>query len=286
MSYKPDEKDWMAYLYDEMEGEEKERMEQYLLSHPEARKELEGFHQLRNVMGTVKDKEVIAPPLVLGDSRQRFIWNAPYLKTIISIAASLLLVMLVGRFTGTSVNFSDGEMKISFGGKTAPAIQTAQEEKLLTADEVQQMINSSLNKSNLAMQANWQESQTKLDASIRSNLAMNSGKVDQLVRQASKASQEQIRLYVSGLQSENTQLVKDYFQLSNAEQKKYIENLLVDFSKYLQQQRNDDLRLVQSKLQNLEQDTDLFKQETEQILSSIITSVGQTPVTDSKTTAY
>jgi len=49
---------------------------------------------------------------------------------------------------------------------------------------------------------------------------------------------------------------------------------LVDFSKYLQQQRNDDLQVVQSRLNNLEQNTDVFKQETEQILSSIITTVG------------
>jgi hypothetical protein len=60
---------------------------------------------------------------------------------------------------------------------------------------------------------------------------------------------------------------------------------LVDFSKYLQQQRTDDLQLVQSRLNNLEQNTDMFKQETEQILSSIITSVGSNSTPGTTNTA-
>ena len=124
------------------------------------------------------------------------------------------------------------------------------------------------------MQTNWKQTQLQLDASIRKNLDVNSGKINELVQQASMASQEQIRQFVSGIQAENATLVKDYFQLTSSEQKKYVENLLVDFAKYLQQQRNDDLQLVSTRLNNLEQNTDLFKQETEQILSSIITTVG------------
>jgi hypothetical protein len=69
-------------------------------------------------------------------------------------------------------------------------------------------------------------------------------------------------------------MVKSYFQLNSAEQKQYVEGLLVDFSKYLQQQRNDDLQVVETQLKSLQQNTDLFKQETEQILTSIISTVG------------
>ena len=69
-------------------------------------------------------------------------------------------------------------------------------------------------------------------------------------------------------------MVKSYFQLNSTEQKQYVEGLLVDFSKYLQQQRNDDLQVVQTQLKSLQQNTDIFKQETEQILTSIISTVG------------
>jgi hypothetical protein len=271
MSYKPDEKEMMAYLYGELEGADKERIDQYLLQNAEARKEFEKFQKLRKMMSSVEDKEVIAPPIVIGDANQRFLWNAPYVKLITSIAASLLLVMLVGKLTGTQISFANREFRLSFGGgNPQPQIQEANS---LTAQQVQNMINSSLVANNSALEVSMRESQEKLQASIRQNLAANSGKINELVRQASTASQDQIRSYVASLQENNMQLVKDYFQLTSTDQKKYVEDLLVDFAQYLQQQRNDDLQLVQTQLQSLDQKTNVFKQETEQILASIITTV-------------
>jgi len=278
MSYKPDENDLMAYLYGELEGSEKEAMDKYLFEHPEARIELERLQQMRAMLGHVKDKEVIAPPIFVGESKQRFIWNAPYLKTIVSIAASLLIIILAGKLAGMKIQYQESALRISFGGDqvvngnatqtTTPAISS------VTPEEVQAMINASLDKNNLAMQSSWKETQQQLDASITKSLAQNSNKIDKLVKDASTASQDQIRQFVSGMQTENLQLVKNYFKLSSDEQKQYIESLLVDFSKYLQQQRNDDLQVVQTRLNSIEKNTDVFKQETEQILSSIITTVG------------
>ena len=40
MSYKPDVKDWMAYLYGELEEVEKEKFEAFISRNPEARREL------------------------------------------------------------------------------------------------------------------------------------------------------------------------------------------------------------------------------------------------------
>ena len=278
MSYKPNENDLMAYLYGELEGSEKEAMDKYLFEHPEARIELERLQQMRSMLGHVKDKEVIAPPIFVGESKQLFIWNAPYLKTIVSIAASLLLVILVGKLSGMRIQYQESELRISFGGQQAAndnAVAAAQPSVAsLSSEEVQAMINSSLDKNNMAMQSSWKETQQQLDASITKNLQQNSNKIDKLVRDASAASQDQIRQFVSGMQTENLQLVKNYFKLSADEQKQYIESLLVDFSKYLQQERNDDLQLVQTRLNSIEKNTDVFKQETEQILSSIITTVG------------
>jgi hypothetical protein len=285
MSYKPDERDFMAYLYNEMESPEKEKFERYLLENPEAQKNLAGFQRLSHMMGAVKDKEVIAPPIVIGDVNPKFNWNAPYLKTILSIAASLILIILVGRVAGIQASFAGNEFKLSFGEPKETQVIHETPSSSLTAQEVQTMINSSLNQNNLAMQTNWKQTQDKLDASVRTNLAVNSAKINELVQQASTASQDQIRQFVAGMQSQNSQVMKDYFQLTSTEQKKYIENLLVDFSKYLQQQRTDDLQLVQSRLNNLEQNTDMFKQETEQILSSIITSVGSNSTPGTTNTA-
>lgn len=282
MSYKPDQNDWMAYLYGEMESADKEKMEQYLLANADARKELEWYKKLQGMLSTVEDKEVIAPPLVLGEGGQRFIWNTPSFRLIAGIAASFLVVILVGKATGLRVVVKDNEFTMAFGEPKPAPVQVAVRETSLTPEQVQQMINASLNENNEVMRESWAETQQKLDASVRTSLAMNSGKIDKLVREAATASQQQIQQYVSGMQADNMKLVKDYFQLSSTQQKDYIENLLVDFAKYLQQERNSDLQVVQSRLNAIEQNTDVFKQETEQILSSIITTVGNNNAVQSK----
>jgi hypothetical protein len=276
MSYKPDEKDWMAYLYGELEGQDKEKIDQYLLVNAEARMEFEKFRKLRKMMGTLEDKEVIAPPIFVGDTRQRVLWNTPYFKTIVSIAASLLLIIVAGKITGTRVSVSNREFRLSFGEEPAqPATRTIPDAAhALTAGDVQEMINASLSENNIAQQATLKESQQKLNASIRRNLDVNSARIDRLVREAATASQDQIREYVAGIQVENAQVVKDYFQLTSGEQKKYIEDLLVDFAEYMEQQHTNDLQVVQTQLNSLQQNTNIFKQETEQILTSIITTVG------------
>ncbi len=275
MSYKPNEGAMMAYLYGELEGSAKEKFEQYLLTSAEARMELEKLKGLRAVLSYVEDKEVIAPPIFFDSQRKgTLFFQSTTFKTIVGIAASLLLLMIVGRMTDTRVQFSGNEFTMSFG-----EVKTRAEEKVadmptgLTASEVQTMINNSLADNNHAVQTSLDESQKKLNESIRMNLVANSKKVDENLKQASLASQEQIQQYVSGLQTGNMEVMKDYFKMTSNDQKKYIEDLLVDFAKYLQQQRNDDLMFMQARLNNLEQNTDVFKQETEQILSSIITNV-------------
>jgi hypothetical protein len=286
MNYKPDEKDWMAYLYGESEGAEKEKMDQYLLENADARNEFEKFQTLRKMMSSVEDKEVIAPPIIIEGSGQRFLWNTPYIRMIVSIAASLLLIILVGKVTGTRVSMSGNEFRLSFRSEQIKPVENAVEEKQvpaqLTAEEVQEMINKSLTANNTEIASSWEESQKKLNASIRQNLAANSAKVDEVMKSASIATQDQIRNYVASMQAENMQQVKDYFQLTSAQQKTYIESLLVDFDKYLQQQRNNDLQLVQTRIHSIEENTNVFQQETEQILTSIIASVGPQTTTEKK----
>lgn len=265
----------MAYLYGEMEGEERECMELYLAENANSRIELENMKALQQMLRTVEDKEVIAPPIVMDNHKTRSLWDFPYAKTIISIAASLLLIMVVGRLTGTTIASDDTGVHISFGTKAIekPASGTP----MLTQAEVQEMINASLSENNSTWQQSLAENRLKIDESIRKNLAANtrnSERVDALVQQVASASKDQIEGYVASLQTENMRMMQDYMKLTSNEQKDYMESLLVDFSKYLQQQRNDDLRLLQTKITDVEQNNNLFKAETEQILTSLISNSG------------
>src|SRR5882672_10379873 len=122
MSYKPSEQDLMAYLYGELEDDKREKLEQYLLENPTARLELEKMHGLRRMLAQVEDKEVIAPPIFVGDHSSHRFWQAPYMKTIMGIAASLLVVILVAKFSGFNIRYQQQELRISFND--APEVKT------------------------------------------------------------------------------------------------------------------------------------------------------------------
>ena len=273
MNYKPDEATLISYLYGELDAKETEKVLQYFQQHPEA---LEQFHQMADaldVMRTMEDKEVIAPPIFMGqESLARPFWQSAYFKTVMSIAASFLLIIVVGKLSGLEINYSSGELRISFGNKKQIKQAIIQPYDLLTENKVQGMIDVSLTKNNDVMVANWNDTQQKLNRSIKNSMALNSQKIDDLMKNTSQASEEQVRGFVSNLQAENLRLMKDYLQLSSKEQKQYVESLLVDFSSYLKEQRTQDLQLFQTRMSSIEKNTVQFKQETEQILASIISN--------------
>lgn len=269
MNYKPDEGTLMAYLYGELDAAETEKVEQYLQNNPHVREQLQQMNGVRKALGSLNDVEVIAPPVFV-DHQQYSIpfWKAGYFKITMGIAASFLFLLVAARLIGPEVTYSNGELRISFN--SAP--KTSVEEQSLTANEVQQMINTSLVKNNETIASNWEASNQKIQESLQRNLTSNSARIDKLISVASQASQDQVRTFVSGLQEENLKLMQDYFKLSSKDQQTYVENLLVDFTKYLHEQRKQDLMLFQTRMNSIEKNTDQFKQETEQILASIISN--------------
>jgi hypothetical protein len=276
MNYKPDETLLISYLYGELQGEEKQQVERYLAEHPEALKEVESMAFVRKVLTNVSDKEVIAPPIVFDDHKTRYFWNTPFGRSLIGIAASITLILLVGKLTGLNASYTNNIFTIRFGEpKALPVTETAQPG--LSAYAVQEMIDQSLVRNNDQLQAQWTETQQKLDQSIRTNLASRSdADFNKLVQRVSAASEDQIQQFALTLQAENASMIKDYLTLNSTDQRKYMEELLIDFAKYMEQQHRNDLQVLQARLNSIEQNTDLFKHETEQILTSIISSVDNT----------
>jgi hypothetical protein len=74
------------------------------------------------------------------------------------------------------------------------------------------------------------------------------------------------------LRNENSQAMQDYIRLSSNDQRLYIENLLVDFTKYMQEQRNSDLNMVNARIATIEEDNTIFREEAGQILTSLISN--------------
>jgi hypothetical protein len=271
MKYRPDESTLISYLYGELDAKESGKVQSYLEANPEELMKMKQLMGVHDIMSNIEDKEVIAPPVFMDEApRARMVWLNSTMKTVIGIAASFLLLLVAAKLLGTEISYSQNELKISFGRtKTEQPVQQVQ---TLSSEQVQLMINSSLARNNETIAAGFAENQKELDKAIKNSLALNSSKIDGLMKNVSQASQEQVRSFVSNLQNENVKTMREYIQLSSSEQSKYMEGLLVDFTKYLNEQRKQDLQLVQSKISTMEQNTDQFKQETEQILATIISS--------------
>ncbi|MBX2897130.1 MAG: hypothetical protein KF763_16910 [Cyclobacteriaceae bacterium] len=269
MNYKPDEGTLMAYLYGELDAPEAEKVQHYLQQHPEALHHVQQLRNVRTALESLTDVEVIAPPVFVDhESKSIPFWKAGYFKVTLGIAASLLFLLVAARLIGPEVTYSNGELRISFRQTPVNTVS----EQTLTASEVQEMINHSLVKNNETIASSWEASNQEIQESLRQNLSNNSARIDKLIAVASQASQDQVRTFVAGMQEENLKLMKDYFQLSSKDQQMYVENLLVDFTKYLHEQRKQDLMLFQTRMNSIEKNTDQFKQETEQILASIISN--------------
>lgn len=273
MNYKPDEGTLMAYLYGELDAAASKKVKEYLNEHPDELQFLQQLAGVQDVLKQIQDKEVIAPPVFDNlASKQGHFWQSGYFKTMMSIAASFILILVAARLIGPEITYSEGELRISFNGGKQTEVVAQPEQQLLSASQVQEMINTSLTKNNEVIAAGWEDNEKKINQTIKSNFASNSRKLDELMKVTSQASQDQVRTFVASLQEENLKLMKDYLQLSSNEQKTYVEALLVDFSKYLQEQRKQDFQVFQTRMSSIEKNTDQFKQETEQILASIISN--------------
>lgn len=75
------------------------------------------------------------------------------------------------------------------------------------------------------------------------------------------------------MQNNNRDLVNEYIRQASAQQQSYIQNLIVNFSDYLQKQRTQDLEKIRTSLVTLKQSQDQQKMETSQILTSLISTM-------------
>ncbi|HWA34294.1 MAG TPA: hypothetical protein VG737_09210 [Cyclobacteriaceae bacterium] len=274
MSYKPDEATLISYLYGELEGDEVKMVEEYLEKNPVEKKRLEEWAFARSAMKSLGDKEVIAPPIFVGgEGRSIPFWKQNYFRMPLGIAASFVFILVAAKILGLSIGYSNDELRISFGekqAKVAPGLTKVAPG--LTKDEVREMIGESLASNNQILQASWTEDRKQMVESVKKNLSTSPGKINELMKKASVANEDEIRRFVAQMQNDNLKLLKEYVQLSSAGQRQYVEGLLVDFAKYLQEQRNQDIEFFQTRMNTVEKNTDQLKQETEEILTSLVSN--------------
>jgi|GEM_PF-5830916 hypothetical protein len=243
--------DWKAkmmdYLYDELNPEERKAFEEELAQNPELKEELEAFQSGKEILGNWEDKKVSAPPFFnIYKNPGKNNAQTGY-KWFLSIAASLLILMVAAKFTGLEISNQQGEFRIALG-------QEIQSENQVDKDEIQQMVNLAL--------TNYEQ---KLDAERKEDKQ----ELESYLTQQSQQNKQLINNYLTGLQESNVEMMQAYWKESNEQQQVYTENLLTNFAQYIDEQRKEDMDYLFAKMDLMESDKDLFKIETGQLINSL-----------------
>ncbi len=276
MNYKPNHSILIAYLYGELDKEEKEKVEAYINSSPEAAKELEELKDVRDLLGKLPDKEVINPFYSwrdadsLSDKRLNRVNQWGFLKPVIGIAASIILIMIVGILTNTRINFRNQGIVISFGNQLSqPALISQSEVQNLVKSEVQNQVT----KSKELFLEELQKIENNLDTRFVSNGDHQLSSIKNVIDNQLDVKEERIQKLVRDLQRENLKILAEYLEQAGKQQEFYIQGILSDFTLFIENQREEDLHLIEVNLRLLKDNSDLQFQETGQILASIINTV-------------
>jgi hypothetical protein len=268
-------KELITYLYDEMSTEERHQFEIAMDNNPELRKEFEELQEMRKGLAQIQDKEVMEPFFLWGKNDTTASWAAMFrrrsllmFKPIIAVAASLVIVLLAGYLTNFSITYQDQSLYIGFNKP-----EGNQEGISYTQEEVAALINQEIAKNNTYIFSKLTETENNLNtrfAHLESSKEMI-GTPYQIPSDV--VTQKELNVFLSNIKSNNLKVLQTYLQTSSAQQQDYFQAVLTEFSNYMENQREEDLRLIRRSLVDLQETQQTQKQETDQILASILTTV-------------
>lgn len=263
-------KELMDYLYGEMTAEEKKNFEVKLANDSELQKEFKELSEVRSELDKLSDKEVMEPFSALGKPRGGR-WSNPLakrrlivFKPVTAVAAALLLLMLFGYVTDFSISINDQGFYLGFG-KADAEIQ----ENYMTQEQVADLLNQEIRKSNEALLARLSSAEASNEerfASLEQSSNQQKGQV---------ITPEYLENYFARVDKKNTDLMKDILTRTTAQQQEYYKSMFTQFSKFYLEQRSSDMTMISNSILQLKEDQNLQKQETDQALAGLYTTVNQ-----------
>ena len=252
MSYKPDEAILTSYLYDELSKEEHAKVSAYLAANPEAKKELDEIRSMQSFMGKLEDKEVSEPSFVFDSSPTVVVAENRatnyFLKSTIAVAASLSLLILVGYFTQLRISTGENGLLLSFGKVEVSEQPEVNEENIKSW--MSEML--AANNENLLGKINQVES--NFDKQTKQLKNSNAG-MKQLANY--KIDQDLVDRYVGQITKENRDIILNLMEVAGRNQQQYLDDMMLDFAKFMESQRQNDLEVIQDHLNSFANNSDL-----------------------------
>ncbi len=266
-------KELLDYIYGEMSATEQKAFEQKLREDSKLKSEYDELTSVREELGKLEDKEVMEPFSTWG-RRKSSSWNGRnkrrlvVFRPITAVAASLLILMVVGYLTGFSVSLNKTGFQVGYG-----KFISSTKEKVFTEDEVKSLLKSEIEKNNsmiLARIGSSEQENNSRFASLETSLIQT----EELNNQKYATNEDVERFFVSA-ESKNIESLQKYLATTSAYQQEYFKTMLTQFGEFMQEQRSADLNMIRSSFVEIKQSQNLQKKETEQVIASILTTVQQ-----------
>lgn len=268
MSWKPEEREIIDYIYGSMTPDEKKNFEDNLKENPELEQEIKELRKTQSLLPFLPDEEVI-PPLVFSNadsksaSRKTTRWLIP-----ISIAASIALILVTGYLTQFRMSFNQKGFELGFANEQPePALAFNQA-------DIERLIESRMAGVKTELTSQLLSLEKGFDSQLANNSANTSKQIEDALKRSSKAQNDkQMLAFMSQLKDENEKMIANFYKVSAEEQQKYIRNILLEYNSFLEEQRKDDLQYLQANFVELKTSSEQKQQETEKLLASIISAV-------------
>lgn len=263
MMYKPSPEAWMEFLYGEMEAGEMEKMKQYLAENPRAEEEWQALNQTREHMQSVPVPVAPEPPSMLIQAKTRNIW---YQNRWLHAVAAGIALMLSAKLIGVHMRFEDKVFSIQFGEPAAQDPNRELQDKIALL-ELQNKALLTQSKNDSLFQAVFQ-----LGSSLE-RLEQQNKILAQKVN-TKGISESQLAALKADIGEANYQMVLNTLGQTQEYQQAYTEELLGNFSQFLEQQRQQDLKLMEVAFNHIIEQNDLQQEETQYLLTELMAQLG------------
>lgn len=264
----------LDYLYGEMTPNEKKEFEQKLSESETLQNELRELTAVREELDSLKDKEVMEPFSTWGKTRSSRWFNANQgrrmiiFRPVTAVAASLVILMLVGYLTNFSISINSNGFQAGFGNQVV-----SENQNYLSEADVQSLVNQEVQRSNKELLARLTEAEEGYSQKI--NMLETSLKSIENKDKSAPITSEDLQNFFVNAENKNAEILKEYLKLTSTQQQDYFRTMLTQFNDFYRQQREDDLTLIQTSLLEMQQNQSAQKQETDQAIASLFSTVNQ-----------
>jgi LEA14-like dessication related protein len=262
--------DLMDYLYGEMTIAQKKEFEAKMASDEKLRKEYQELKEVREGLAMLDDKQVMepfgiwrsAPSGWMGSRRSR---SRIILRPLATIAAAFVILMVVGYLTDFTIRLNSEGLQLGFGNiesSTALPGLSVEDVKMILAQEIEKS-KTDFNKQLAANQENIDVRLSNLEKGVENPVKSNKDVI----------SKEELSRFLASVEQQNAELLQQYLHQTTLQQQEYFKTMLTQFNDYLQEQRLEDLNLLQAGLMEIQYNQTQQKIETEMALANLFATV-------------